>query len=531
MSSFARSMRQFRWQGMVLIGGIVLACWLCSLGVPVPRWDDGIYKSPGAELAQHGRLIVPAAKGFLPQADRVFAAYPPLYQLAIAGWYLAFGVSLRSSLAFSFTLHLLGVLGVMAVAGRLVRATMGYHALTTPPGEDIAETVPRPALAQQAAAILVVAVGLIHLANLSHFDRPEEAALLWIWIEVLIVHGLATRPGSRRSLASGLFLGLAALTAPWVGVLGVLIVTLRALFTALQPQGAPRLVRWSAMIAHLALVAVTAAAMAGSWYAVMEHVFPGAVSAQMDATLGFLKGTQFGVSGWEKLAALGGTLLDNRLQLPAAAVALAFFAATAAQARSLRVAPLALAMYGSGAIGIVVVALARPAAYTYFGATLIVLLPCLGLALTRDLCGAGTRRRLALATLLVCTGAAFGDTGRLAVMGRWSPESQKPDRVFAQLRETIPPGQSVAATSTHWLAFQGRNPWREVLFAAHDPGEVSRCQWLVLPCGVGQPDFIDRFELVGPVPSPQPAPQSYGYCLWRRRATNGTDQVGDRPAE
>ena len=70
-----------RWKGIVLFGGIVLACWLCSLGVPVPRWDDGIYKSPGAELAQHGRLIVPAAKGFLPQADRVFAAYPPLYQL------------------------------------------------------------------------------------------------------------------------------------------------------------------------------------------------------------------------------------------------------------------------------------------------------------------------------------------------------------------------------------------------------------------------------------------------------------------
>ena len=81
----------------------------------------------------------------------------------------------------------------------------------------------------------------------------------------------------------------------------------------------------------------------------------------------------------------------------------------------------------------------------------------------------------------VCTVVAFGETGRLAVMGRWSPESQQPDRVFAQLREAIPPGQSVAATITHWLAFQGRNPWREVLFAACDPREVSRCQWLVLP--------------------------------------------------
>ena len=267
MSNLALGVRPFRWQGLVLLGGILLAYGFCSLGVPVPRWDDGIYKSPGAELAQHGRMIVPAAQGFLPQADRVFAAYPPLYQLAIAGWYLAFGVSLRSSLAFSFTLHLLGMLGVMAVTGRLVRASLNSSADATCP----------PARMQQAAAILVVAAGLIHLADLSHFDRPEEAALLWIWLEMLAVHHLTTRPGWLRGLASGLLLGLAALTAPWVGFVGALIVSLRALFTAVQCAGSQRLQRWLAMIAHLAIAAVTAAAMAGIWYALMERAFPGAV--------------------------------------------------------------------------------------------------------------------------------------------------------------------------------------------------------------------------------------------------------------
>jgi hypothetical protein len=177
-------------------------------------------------------------------------------------------------------------------------------------------------------------------------------------------------------------------------------------------------------------------------------------------------------------------------------------------------------MYLAGAIGLVAVALLRPAAYTYFGAALIVLLPCLGVALVGDLCGPGPRRRLALAALLACTAAAYGETGRLALLGQWSPESQTPDHMFAQLREAIPPGQSVAATSTHWLAFQGRNPWREVLFAAGDPREVVQCQWLVLPYGVGQPDFIDRFERVAPA-APQPAQQNYGYSLWRRREKKG----------
>jgi hypothetical protein len=489
--------------------------------MPVPRCDDGIYKSPGAELAQHGRLTVPAARGFLPQAERVFAAYPPLYPVMVGVWYMVLGVSLPASLAYNFTLHLLGVIGVMAVADRLVKATL--LPATTSSGVIRAST------------ILVVAVGLIHLVNLSHFDRPEETALLWIWPEVLVVHGLATRLGWWRSLASGLLLGLAGLTAPWVGVLGALIITLRAMFTALQSQRPGRLSLGATMIVHLAIVGAVAAIMVGTWYAVMEYICPGAVRQQMTATLGYLKGTQITVDAWQKLQAFRGTLLDNRLQLPAAAVALAFFAVEVAQAGWRRVAPLGLALYLTAVIGIAVVALVRPAAYTYFGATLIVLLPCLGTAMVRDLCcesvaspaellagravasGSASRKWLAIVTLFLCTAVASAETGGLAVAGQWLPDNQRPDRVFTQLWRAIPPGQSVAVTSTHWLAFQGRNPWREILMAPADSREIRQCQWLVLPSRVGQPDFIDRFELVGATSPARPASEAYGYSLWRRR--------------
>ena len=68
--------------GSVLACGIVLACGLGGFGFPCPSGDDAMYKSPAAELAQHGRLAIPCALGFLPRADVTFACYPPLVPTA-----------------------------------------------------------------------------------------------------------------------------------------------------------------------------------------------------------------------------------------------------------------------------------------------------------------------------------------------------------------------------------------------------------------------------------------------------------------
>ena len=203
-----------RWAllyGLVLACGVILACGLGSFGLPCPRGDDAMYKSPAAELAQHGRLAIPCAVGFLPKAETVFACYPPVYQLLLAAWYAVFGVSLRASLAYTYTVHLLSVAAIMEVARRLL------------PGESPP---------QRAGLAIVGAVGLIHLANLSYFDRQEETALLWIWLELLITS--AAQGGLLRAAASGLWVGLAGLTSPWVGLLGLLLVTLRTFFTTAQ---------------------------------------------------------------------------------------------------------------------------------------------------------------------------------------------------------------------------------------------------------------------------------------------------------
>ena len=85
--------------------GVVLSCWLGYEGYPVPRGDDDVYKSPAAELATKGRLTIPCQRAFLPHADEIFASYPQGHQLLLSAWYTVFGFSLRSTLAYSFTVH------------------------------------------------------------------------------------------------------------------------------------------------------------------------------------------------------------------------------------------------------------------------------------------------------------------------------------------------------------------------------------------------------------------------------------------
>ena len=146
-----------------------------------------------------------------------------------------------------------------------------------------------------ACYIIVAAVGLVQAANLSYFDRPEETALLWIWLEVLTAPG--PRPGLARAAATGLCVGLAGLTSPWVGMLGLLLVTTRTLLYAAQAGSDRRRATWSRAGLSTAIVAAVACSLAAAWYAVMEALFPGAVREQLSATLHYLKEAQIS-GGW-----------------------------------------------------------------------------------------------------------------------------------------------------------------------------------------------------------------------------------------
>ena len=271
----------------VMLTGVAMACGLTAAGLPRPRVDDGFYKSVGAELVQHHRFAVPCAQGLYARADEVFACYPPLYPLMVGAWYAVFGVSLRTSLAFSYAVHLLGVLAVMELARRLL-------------ARPTSRCPDRPG----GRAMIVAGVGVIHLVNLAYFDRLEETGLLWVWLEVLTVQG---RPGLGRAIGSGLCVGLAGLTSPWAGVLGALVVTYREILSTVDEKNASS--RWSAWIpaaVRLMVAGSAALALVGVWLATMEVLYPGAVAAQFGAGLRQLKQLQCEGAWWEKASRLCG---------------------------------------------------------------------------------------------------------------------------------------------------------------------------------------------------------------------------------
>ena len=92
------------------------AVWIGLSDLPCPRGvDDAFYKAPAADLVQTGRLTHRCVIDYLPRADEVFAGYPPLYALAVAGWFSVFGISTGASVAFGHVLHLLNMALVMGL--------------------------------------------------------------------------------------------------------------------------------------------------------------------------------------------------------------------------------------------------------------------------------------------------------------------------------------------------------------------------------------------------------------------------------
>src|SRR5690349_20533296 len=95
----------------------------------------------------------PSVVGYLPRADEAFAAYPPLYQLAVAAWYALFGVSMGASVAFGHVVHLLNMAAVMAL---------------------VATALVPQSLPASLRALAAAASGVLFCGILRFYDRQEE---------------------------------------------------------------------------------------------------------------------------------------------------------------------------------------------------------------------------------------------------------------------------------------------------------------------------------------------------------------------
>lgn len=487
------------WRSAVVFGlSLVLAsAALIGLDFPAPRGDDAVYKSPGAEWVQRGRMAVPCLAGDLATAELGFAHYPPLYPAFFAGWYRAFGVSLASSLAGCYALRLAHAGLVGLVAWRLLRT----HA----------EALPREHAGLVACGVFAT------WANCAYFDRPEELGLCGAWLGFLI-WGMAERSLARRDYAAwGLVCGVSALAAPFAGGLSSLLVAVRwgrelALNATESRRG------FLGRGFDVGVAALACLGVVGAWIAWLEWRSPGLLRDQLwSGALPYVGGEQR-LPWLTKMRQLPATWLFHPPQLPVALVGLC--AAPLAWRGAWRKRANEWTLWSAATCALILVALARPTAYTYFGATFAMLTPLFACGMARFVGRDNPRALRCLGWLLVVICAGLGARDQLHRLAAWPrvPAELRPAAVATRLRELIPPGDRVVATPRHWQVFQGRNPWRDAFLSTRSTdAEALRCQWLVLYPGVGEPPFLHHFELVERSLVAPDDPHSFAYSVWRRR--------------
>ncbi|HMO35812.1 MAG TPA: hypothetical protein PKA06_07210, partial [Gemmatales bacterium] len=461
---------------------------------------------------------------------------PPLFQFLVGGWYALFGFSLRSSLAFSFTVHLLSALVLLALADRYL-CHCYHHSHQWNGSQHEPSGLQGPWRVRR--RVLLLALGLIHLANLSNFDRQEETALLFLWLELLLVAGY---PGAVCSpkinstglgcLLSGLCIAAAGMISPWVGLLGACAYALRELFVEwFAPAGGLpvpsgvghlllRLGRW---LGRGLLAGVTAFVPVAFWVWYLESHYPGILNDQFFGTLRYLAEHRPRQPTFlNNLEEFWNSLLLNKAQLPLLLVVLLSYP------RQPRVAhtPALLALYITGLVGLVFLLVLRPEGYTYLGAVLLLWMPVLVPALTQYLVEPSVPARQFYPLLLVLVlFAQVKLIDQVTLPWRWT-ERERPDVVAARLQAIIPPGELVGTTGRHWAFFQVRNPWLEAAFILDKP-VLLEARWMVIRVGIGLPPCIEAFEQVEEIPSAQHRDNTYAYSLWRRRAGEAGDARPD----
>ncbi|MCB0189158.1 MAG: hypothetical protein KDE31_33040, partial [Caldilineaceae bacterium] len=367
-----KTLGEFDWgqRFLALIYLMIAGClvgWLVSRGLPVPKTDDAFYKSPAAEWAQNGHLAIPACRGLVPGAERVFACYPPVYQLTLGSWYKLAGVSLTSTLLFSFLVH-------SWCGWLLVRVSQHILAALRPSADTFAGWLP-------------LSVGVLHLCNLAYFDRQEELAVTWVLCEFLWL-GVQRQETvrCRQWVMSGVWIGLAGLTSPLIGVAGALGIVLRGLFQFVErPVGARRestVARLWACSFPVFGAGLVALLLALTWICAMEYTVSGCISGQFVWLMQHLKETRR-VDGWaSSLQAAGQSLLFNPPQLPAMLLGVSGWCLIGRRSSKVdgQLLP-GLRAYGGAVLAtLALVAVVRPEAYTYWGGLGMLALP--GLTLT-----------------------------------------------------------------------------------------------------------------------------------------------------
>ncbi len=127
------------WKALLLFG----------FALPPTSNDSFFYDGPVVNLLLHGRYVNPSLVAALPiSGTEVFSAYPPLYQLLLAGWMTLFGTSAYAAMSLHFVLFVLYVVVLQKL----------FRELATPSA--------------------AVGVAALFLLGITFHDRPDSLAHL-----------------------------------------------------------------------------------------------------------------------------------------------------------------------------------------------------------------------------------------------------------------------------------------------------------------------------------------------------------------
>ncbi|OAI41717.1 hypothetical protein AYO40_02390 [Planctomycetaceae bacterium SCGC AG-212-D15] len=443
--------------GVVWLLAALDSVWIGYSDLPCPRGvDDAFYKSPAAELVQTGRLTQPSVIGYLPRAEEIFAAYPPLYQLAVAGWFALFGVSTGASVAFGHCIHLLNMALVMGVSA----AALTSLSLSAP-----------------LRALAVGAAGLVYFGILRFFDRQEELAACFCFVES-ILYLCGRLSGVRGAALTGLLLGLAAVVSPWSGMVYGVVVLIREAVAWMREQPRPR-----QLAGRVAAIGIVSIAPVIAWIAWLESTSSGAFVGVFIHHLRISEATTI----FDAPAKAVASLAYSPAQLPALMLTLFFFPRFLTSEARASVPTGILALFLGSTATLVLALVLRANSYNYIWLCLFLLIPCFGYLAGRLLGEAKPAERFFPVLMVgLCALVSLRDPFSLSLIARDLPAAERPGPIFARLTERIPASERVATTSRYWYCFQGRNPWRVSAIYPHPDVVKARerqdwVDWIVLP--------------------------------------------------
>jgi hypothetical protein len=378
-----------------------------------------------------------------------------------------------------------------------------------------------------ARALAVSATGVLFFGILRFFDRQEELAVLFCWVELILQ--LRGRLGGYRGAAvSGLLLGLSAMVSPWTGFVFAGLLALRELLAAARRPGGGLRGLAARAAGRLAVVAAVAVVPVVAWLGWLEWSHPRIVAEQFLVHLRVSERS----TAFDSPARVLGSLLYSPYQLPALLLTLVLFPRLLREGGRAAVPEGVLALFGAGAGSLLFVLIYRANSYNYVWLCLFLLVPCFGYLAGRLVAAAPPRQRFfPVAIVLLCAGASLRDPLSLGLIARDLPAEERVGPIFARLSRRVPPGAAVATTSRYWYLFQGRNPWRLTAIYPHLSERQRRewATWIVLPPEHGSEEerreLTRGFELVERVPSTYRtfAPsfhredRTWAYELYRRR--------------